>query len=180
MQKKLTFNKAVVALSVVCVATAAVWYWQSGADERIFNKHFEHVGNEVFMTLRSAEEAANGSSNQADADLQQAVQNYDAKRYEASLASFKKYFQKNPEDINAIFLAGMAALEIADTENAIHYLNVVRINAMDEYYEPSSWNLALAYLKANNELEAKFLLEEIAEQPQSAYAAKAKDVLARL
>ncbi len=176
MKSNLTSNNIIGGFLAICIPIACFFYWQNGANERIFDRHFQHIGNESFLDFRNAENPAAAT----DRDLQAALKDYEEQHFQTSLSYFAKYLQKTPDDIHAIFLAGMAALETDDSEKAIDYLTVARVNGGAEYYDRATWNLALAYLRAKDTELARILLEELVQDKKSPLVPQAREILTKI
>ncbi|MFN8351989.1 MAG: hypothetical protein U0U25_11040 [Flavobacteriales bacterium] len=81
-----------------------------------------------------------------------------------------------PEDVNALFYAGLCAYELGLSERALLYLQRARDHRVDSFREEAAWYHALALFRSQGVEVARTELQAVADAG-GFYAARAKAVL---
>ena len=162
---------AAVALLLIMVF-AAIRYWNALHYERLAAQYFERAEND-YITLRSP-----GDNQQlpAFAELEKALEYYEAQEYENSLPHFDNYLMANPGDEQAAVMAASAALQAGVPGKVEPYLKGVigKGNAL------ADWHLALALIQQRKISRARRQLERIADDSESPYRLRAAELLEKL
>jgi len=106
-----------------------------------------------------------------------AYQAYDTKNYKKSIAQLLELYQRETDTISLFYLAN-ACLADNQTDQAIEYFEAYLPNA-DALTNQTKWYLSLAYLKKGETVQAKEILDELAEGNHS-YASKANEILNKI
>lgn len=175
VQMPLIRRAIAVAAMVGLPLVAGLWYWNAQQNERLFSEHYAYYESDVTVTTRGDTDNAL----QIEKQLKAALEAYESKDFQKSQVIFDKLIAKNKEDIVATFYAGLSSLAKEDAKKSIAYLETVRFNS-NEYYEASTWYLALANLKIDKKKEAKALLEDLSTSKDRFYAKQAKTLLAEI
>jgi len=169
--RSLLLNRIAASLLFLVLASAAVLYWQSGRQQRLYQAYYESPDTDLFAGLRSG-----SAANAEEGALDQAMQFYEQSDFEQSLSYFEEYLAQSPENATANFLAGTAYLEANQLAAATEQFKIARINS-EAFYEEATWYLALIHIRLKDAAAAIPLLEELAQGEGSNYKAKATALL---
>ncbi len=100
------------------------------------------------------------SRGSSDAEIRQALAQYDKGEFKESIVHFDAYLEAVPSDSEAVFYAGIAHLAAGETGDAIALLGSVQTEGFI-YRQRARWYLALSYIQAGNTAAAESLLEEL-------------------
>ncbi len=115
-----------------------------------------------------------------DADLKNALDNFEEKYFEASVPQFEAYLERAPEDAEAMLYAGIASLESELYQKADDLLTTVRINE-ERLFEDATWYLILTKIKVSKTAEAVNLLDELLKKNKEGfYAKEARNLLKKI
>lgn len=114
-----------------------------------------------------------------DPDFLNGKHSYRNKDYSTAIYSFKKYFEKNKQNPQALLYCAISYLNVSNTDNALTLLNEVLEGGYSSYFEQANYYKALALLKQNNKQKAKKLLEKIVKQ-NGEYKTRAQEELTKL
>jgi tetratricopeptide (TPR) repeat protein len=103
---------------------------------------------------------------------------YEQKEYESAINAFEKGLSEDPENIPLLFYGGLSYLAADEMDKAISMLDRV-VTSKHTLKEAAEWYLALAYLKNNDLLQSKKIVEDIAGH-EGAYKDKATSLLQEL
>ena len=162
----ISLNRVAAAAMMLIIPIAGLLYWNASSGERLYQSYYDGFELEGGQ-LRGSNDAV-----KLDANYSKAIDFYNAKEYANSLTYFEAYLGENREDAKATFLAGIAYLEEGNYPNAIDYLSTARFND-EQYYEEASWFLALAYVKNDNKIDARIVLDELLKIENGFYSKKA-------
>jgi len=143
------FNWAIAAIGITLLGLALWTYSNKASQEDLFASYFEPYAKGLLATR-------SGSSEEATA-LIAGLEKYENSEFQAALRLLEEGLAVAPENGQATFYAGLAALEGNNLQKSIHYLKTTRINH-SQYYGSATWYLSMAYLKqGENELAAETL-----------------------
>lgn len=162
------------SLLLLCIPIGAYFYWQSNETERIIAANFTEEENPVIGALRSGDNSLITNSN-----LQNGLEAYQNKQYDASLNILTEVLNTNSENVLANYYSGMAAAKLKNWQIAEKQLQITRINIPD-YYDEATWQLIAVYLSQKKLTLAENLLYEVVENDKSRYQKKALEVLKKL
>jgi hypothetical protein len=111
--------------------------------------------------------------------LQDAMQQYDAGDFKATLALLQEILAAEPGNTTAQFYAGISCLKLKETEKAVISLQKVIARPEQKLAEPAEWYLALSYLQKNDLVQTRTMLNEIIMKDH-AYKEHATRLLERL
>ncbi len=103
---------------------------------------------------------------------------YQAGEYSDAINSLESHLAGYPEHTDAWFLLGLCCLETGQEKRAIQIMDEVRIND-SHYYQDATWYMGLACLKSEDTEQARLLMTELANGPDSLFQAKANLVIQR-
>lgn len=92
------------------------------------------------------------------------MKDYQKADYKKVLSKTQQILQAYPEDLNALFYAGLAAFNLQRTDVAIFYFEKVTGNQFGNFDEEAIWFLANCYHSKNETARTKQLLESIIRQ----------------
>ena len=110
----------------------------------------------------------------ADEEIKAALADYKAGEFEASLPHFDTYLETAPQDSQATFYSGVAHLAAGEAEEAIPLFRSI-MNDEFLFYIPAKWYLALAYIEADKQDDARAILRNLADTDNS-YSEKASNL----
>ncbi|MBK8737211.1 MAG: tetratricopeptide repeat protein [Saprospiraceae bacterium] len=103
---------------------------------------------------------------------------YGNKKYEQAANLFEERLKEFPKDNESYLYAGLCYLQLNNNDKAIQYFKLARINS-EQFYQPASWYLSLAYLKSGDDDNAKKMLQELVDNSDD-YGSKAKELLTKM
>ncbi len=162
------------SLLLLSIPLGGYLYWQSNETERIIAANFMEKEDPVIGALRSGD-----NSLITNVALQNGLEAYQNKQYDASLKILTDALNKDPENALATYYSGMSAAKLENWQIAEKQLQITRINA-PEYYDEATWQLIAVYLSQNKKPAAETLLYELAENDKSPYQKKALEILKKI
>jgi len=162
------------SLLLLSIPIGSYLYWQSNETERILAANFVEEDNPIIGALRSGD-----NSLITNPTLQNGLEAYQDKQYEASVKILTEVLNTDPENVLANYYSGMAAQKLENWEVAEKQLKITRIN-IPEYYDEATWQLIAVYLAQDKNNDAKNLLYELIKNDKSQFQEKALDVLKKL
>ncbi len=143
---------AYVVATVFVLGFVSVFYFnRERPNETLFAEYYEPYPN-LASSVRG--ELTEGK-------LQDALQQYDARAYKATLELLQKILAIDPENAAANFYAGVSYLKIEESERAVASLQKALALNDPKFSEPAEWYLALAYLQKNDVENTRARLKEI-------------------
>lgn len=144
------------------------------SSEQLFDEYYVAQAYEAIPTR-------GGSilSEEQEIQFSRAVEFYKEKNYAGSLALFDKIMSElKPKDIpeEILFYSAVCMTETGRTDDAIKNFEKLSSSDEAELQEQAEWNLALAYLKNNQQNKAKEILSIIIKN-KGEYAGKAEELM---
>ncbi|WP_223034173.1 tetratricopeptide repeat protein [Hanstruepera marina] len=158
----------VAASVVILISIGFLWNLNSSSPDKLFDSYYTVASNTSHPIVRS---------NTISDDQTSAFIAYESEAYEQAQILFDEAY-KNSNNSELLFYEAICYLEIENTTKAIEtFLKHQSLN--DRLQEKSKWYLALAYLKNEEPVKAKNLLEKITKSPSNYNYIKAKDLLSK-
>lgn len=98
--------------------------------------------------------------------LESALKAYDKLQFTKSSQLFEEYLKSEPKNITAQFYLGLSFMELNKMEDAILHLKLFTELKTNVYSDQALWYLALCYLKMENMVQAKIILNQIVVKSQ--------------
>lgn len=111
--------------------------------------------------------------------LSEALDKFDNEDYESALQDFRTILSQYPNDMNALFYAGLCHYHTDNNSQAIEIMARVKDAKINTFDQDAEWYTALAYKSINQMEETRILLTKISES-NSYYGAMAHDELEKL
>jgi tetratricopeptide (TPR) repeat protein len=122
----------------------------------------------------------NRSGNEGEVSLQvKAMQKFEQKDYEGAIKIFDEMKTNDKTNLSSNFYKGIAYLEMNKPNEAIKSLEIVIKNENNELIADAEWYLGLAYLKANDLINAKKQFIRVSEN-YSFYKKKADEIIIKI
>ena len=159
---------AITASVIVVVLTTGIWF--SGTlisthkGETLFNEYFSVYHNAIDI-------------NRASYELINAVDNYDAGKFNEATHFFLVQLINEPEDYVSEFYLGVSRLASDKPIMAEQSFQKVIDAGGGQFKDPAQWYLALCSLKTGKLKNAKMLLQQISNDKQHGYSLKARLLL---
>jgi len=161
---------AYVVASVFLVGIVSVLYLgKDQPNEKLFAEYYQTYPN-IASSVRG--ELTEGK-------LQDALQQYDAGDFKATLSLLQEILVAEPDNAAANFYAGVSYLKIEKADRAVASLQKVLALNDSKFSEPAEWYLALAFLQQNDLEKTRAALEAIAGKDHL-YQEQAVKLLERL
>lgn len=161
-----------IAASVLVLAIAGVFvFWNSQADhEELFQEYFQPYENVI--SERSGE----------NDHQQQGMELYDQKKYDEAIIQLRLAAAEDSDDPLLQCYLGIAYLATGNAQQAkTIFESMIQIHdGQSLFKEVAEWNLAMTYLKLDDEALAKETLTGIVQQKGHLYSDKAADLLRKL
>lgn len=168
------FFRIAAGFVIFCVFGFLVYqYFYASNKQELFAEAF-HALPPTESNTRSMGE---GEQKEADANTKAMVL-YGKEEYEQATKLFEARLKEFPKDNESYLYAGLCYLQLKNNDKAIQYFKLARINS-EQYYQPASWYLALAYLKSGDDNNAKKMLKELVDNSDE-YGTKAKELLTKM
>jgi len=143
---------AYVVASIFLVGIVSVLYLgKDQPNEKLFAEYYQPYPN-IASSVRG--ELTEGK-------LQDALQQYDARDYKATLNLLQEIHVTEPNNVAANFYAGVSYLKVEESERAATSLQKVIELGDSKFSEPAEWYLALAFLQQNDLEKTRAALEAI-------------------
>lgn len=140
--------------------------------QTVFAEHFTPM-EYIDPTVRG------GSDPLTDTLLQEALEWYQAEKYEMALVNFLFVLEKNPKEETALFFAGICDLKAGRAEEGLKLFNRLLANEEAMYFQDAYWYKSLCYLSLSDHANAKITLKEIIAY-NGFYKKKAEGILQEL
>ena len=161
------YRMMALAASIVLIAVVGVWLYQT-REEDLFEKYYAPNKSLSFSQPR-------GDASAYDIKMN-ALREYKNHQPKTAIQTLDTAFAMNPNDEEALFLAGLCYLEAREFYKSLEEFNKIKDNQDDAVL----WYKALAYLGAGNNDQAKNILSRLAESQSSPYAKRAAELIKKL
>ena len=141
------------------------------SNEALFSENFEPYRNIITPIERSEESTDNKSQEYV------AFYDYETGNFEAALVAFTHLYETEKTSYYLFYKAN-CELQLNEVDVAINTF-LAHQKSNDTFKEKGKWYLALAYLKNNNNVKCKLILEEIIKHKSYNYT-KAKKISERI
>lgn len=149
---------------------------------RLYNTYFEAHPNELVPYARGEQvPAAFDHLSQEEYNLVvRAMKYYERGNYQEASALFEENVGRSAENAGLMVYMAISEMESGKTGQAIE--NLLYVNNLKEatLQDEAGWYLAMAYLKDNQEEKARNQLQDIAEERQHPFRARASKLLKEL
>lgn len=158
-------------------ASAALLIATGGLVQRLINPDLDnnavfekyYAPYDVTVTYRSG-------NTEVDRLLLNALECYEEKDFEHALILFEEVLETRENDIAVSLYSGISYMEEAKYQKATKSFNHIISHNDNLFIEQAKWYLAMCYLKTENTLKAKNVLNEIIKE-ESYYSEQATKVL---
>lgn len=167
------FKWAAVAASIIILLVPASTYFYTNMifPNQLFNQYYSPYENVVAPTVRG------GEGEQKTIEMQQSLQSYTATNYQQAIVDIREFIDDNPKWKNDVALyLGISYLETGNTAKAVQTFQDI-IKAENQFDDQARWYLAMSYLKEDQIEDARQQLQLLANDKESSYQKKAKQVL---
>ena len=169
------FFRIAAGLVIFCVFGFLVYqYFYASNSQELFAEAFHALPPTESNTRSMGEE---DKSNEISAN-KMAMVLYGNEKYEQAAKLFEERLIEFPKDNESYLYAGLCYLQLNNNDKAIQYFKLARINS-EQFYQPASWYLSLAYLKSRDDDNAKKMLQELMDNSDD-YGTKAKELLTKM
>lgn len=110
----------------------------------------------------------------------QAMEHYENQNYALALPILEKMLGTDTAEAEVQFYKGNSHLALKHTKDAIECFRKVLDMPSNKYTQEAEWYLALSYVQADNEKEAKKVLKEIVAKETHPYHKDAQELLKKL
>ncbi|HZW76919.1 MAG TPA: CDC27 family protein [Flavobacteriaceae bacterium] len=141
----------IAATIALVIGLATLFFTSQPSNEQLFASYYEPFPNVVEPIVRNS----GNSSMKTDAFFA-----YENQKYEEAAALFDRLIAETGEDY-AFFYGAVSHLSNNEASNAINLLSSHEFHS--DFKDKAPWFLALAYLRANKNDEAKLILQDIIE-----------------
>ena len=159
-----------IAASALLLAIAGLYVFRNSQSdhEQLFQEYFQPYENVI------SERSGKNDSEQKGMDL------YDQKKYEEAIVQLKLAATEDSNNASLACYLGIAYLAAGHVQEAKTTFDAIVKNDHSLFKEVAEWNLAMIYLKLDDEASLKKALGVIIEQRDHQYYAQAKDLLQSL
>jgi tetratricopeptide (TPR) repeat protein len=110
----------------------------------------------------------------------QAMEHYEEGKYALALPILEKMLGNDTADAEVQFYKGNSHLALKHTKEAIQCFETVLGMPANKYTQEAEWYLALSYVQADDEKQAKKILKGILENQKHPYHKEAQDLMKKL
>ena len=147
-------NWLIAASFIVILGVSSFWFLNKEANsEKLFAEYYAPYQN-VVQPISRTDKTKNTKT--------LAFENYELKNYTKALKGFDVLLLKEKENDVITFYKAIIYLELNEPQNAINLLKNNFKNSAN-WNDKKNWYLALAYLKIDNQIEAKRVLIELSK-----------------
>lgn len=132
------------------------------------------ISNEGYTAAETTAAKERGKTENKPATLDEAMKNFNSGNYQQSAEQFEQILKQDPESAEALYFGGISDYILGNTKKSEK--NFDKLLKTNRYNEGSKWYKANILLKKGNKVEAKKLLEELA-QGSSSYKERAQNKL---
>jgi len=148
-------NWAIAAIGITLLGLSLWTYSKRTSQQDLFASYFEPYAKGLIATR--------SESNETQTVFTQGFESYEKSEFVEAVKLLEKGLALEPENGQANFYLGLAALEGNEIAKAILHLKRTRINH-SEFYGSATWYLAMAYLKQGEQELAGETLKGLSEK----------------
>jgi tetratricopeptide (TPR) repeat protein len=156
---------AAVALIAVVGVSYLIWF-QNPPTSELFAANFQ-IPPENITTRADLESNA----------LSKGLRAYSEENYLSANEQFEQILTTDPNNQAVLFYSGICHLTLSEEQQAIDKFERIITDGPGEYLTAAKWYLGLTYLKLEDLLRSKVVLEELYQSESGTYAARAGDLL---
>lgn len=165
-----------VAAAILALMVAVVWVYSGiSPSDRLFAEYYETYEDDLSVQMRNGGNARAPEKQQLSGGLEA----YISQNYSESIALLQPFVQDNPDHLVARYYLGLSYLEEKKWAEAETQLAAVQ-SAHLEYWEESTWYLALLYVKTERNDGAREALQSLISARSGRYYEKAEKLLSKL
>lgn len=164
------------AAAVLVLLAAVVWIYPKQYDkDQLFASYYASYNSDLDIRFRQTGIEASP----ADTPLTRGLQAYAAQDFSRSISQLEDFLKENPNHLVSRFYLALAQMEEGQDAAAIMNFDAVQ-TAQQEYWEESTWYLALLHVKGNQPEKARVLLDALISPGNGRYYENAKELLSKL
>ena len=167
------YRWAIAATFALLVVAAGVWYYTASQDS------YGHIYAAQYERLSSSTQLSAPAGTPEQQAWNQAFDFYTAEKYDEALDEVRLLTASPAFRNPAHLLAGACYLEQNRPREAVREFQQVERRALS-LYQKAQFNIALAYIRARDAEAAKAQLQNIANDPESRFRGKAREILEKL
>jgi tetratricopeptide (TPR) repeat protein len=166
-------------------ASRQMYYWAAAAVLLLMVPVFmllkNNVSEDQLFTEYFTPHANQWVSPNGDSSLSnQAMEQYEKQNYALALPILEKMLGTDTAEAEVQFYRGNSHLALNHPKEAIACFEAVLTMPANKYTEEAEWYLALSYVKADNEKQAKKTLKSIIEKENHPFHKDAQDLMKKL
>lgn len=165
-----------VAAAILALMVAVVWvYTGASPSDRLYAEYYETYKDDLSIQFRNGDDRALPQKNL----LPEGLEAYREGAYAKCIPLLESFLSENPDNLIARYYLGMACMEEENWAGAETHLSGVQ-SARLEYWEESTWYLALLYTRSQRKEEAREALQSLIGAKSGRYYEKAEKLLSKL
>ncbi|MFZ2898862.1 MAG: tetratricopeptide repeat protein [Saprospiraceae bacterium] len=165
-----------VAAAILALMVAVVWVYSGiSPSGRLYAEFYETYKHDLSVQMRNGGNARAPEKQQLSGGLEAYISQY----YSESIALLQPFVEDNPNHLVARYYLGLSYMEEKKWAEAETQLTAVQ-SAHLEYWEESTWYLALLYIKTDRKDEAREALQSLISARSGRYNEKARKLLSKL
>ena len=159
-----------IAASVLLLTLFGVYLFRNSqrGHEQLFQEYFQPYENVI------SERSGKNDSQQKGMEL------YDAKKYDEAIVQLKLAAAEDPDNPSLKCYLGIAYLAGGHVQEAKTIFEAMVYDDHSLFKEVAQWNLAMIYLKLDNDTSLKKTLEDIIQQKDHLYREQAEELLRKM
>ncbi len=160
---------AAASITILILVSASLFLFlpRQSSNTKLFEKYYD--SDRPVHVTRSG-----------DADLVEALRNYQQKNYEQAILLFNDVLITDPNNSAIRFYTGISFIETEKFTDAIRCFQEIIRNNHSLYVEPAEWHLGLSYLRNGDEDLAVAQFKKVAADDISYYNSKATKILEQM
>ncbi|MEM9829023.1 MAG: tetratricopeptide repeat protein [Bacteroidota bacterium] len=170
MPRRRSFFPMAIAASVALLILAGWWIFnlQTSSPESVYAAYFT-----------PAEGLPTTLGYSTNTDFAEGMVSYKLEEYTEALEYWQPLLEVDPTNDTLNYYVGVTFLANEQPDSAIDYLTTVVSGEQSSFRTPAQWYLALAYLKTDEQEQAKPLLEDLANRDNS-YQSQSSEILQKM
>lgn len=152
MNLKRLLSRVAAVAAVVVLGFFAYSNLQPATPDSLFASYYTSYDNDISLTRR-------GHADGLNKDFKKALGHYAVGEFNESIPVFGQALATEPNNVAAHFFAGMACLEMHQSDAAIKHLDMVK-NSDSVYAGKANWYSILATIQSTDTAKAKTMLQE--------------------